>query len=278
MQFHAYPLIAVAAGFAVASSAVAQEAQAPAEPSAIEAPDTDVPQTEADAPENEAADEPDAAPVEPSKTAPVEVEPSSDTPATGTTDALEQADAPAAPSAMPEAPASPTTESTAPADADAAPSGVAPAGTAIQEPAEVVRDTFGSWEVRCIADGSDCFMYQLALDADDNPVAEVSMLKLPSGGDAQAGVTVVTPLGTLLPEGVTLQIDGGERRSFPFTWCSQVGCFARFGLNEAAIGTMKRGNVANMTVVSIGDPEAPISVQVALDGFTSAYDSLEAPQ
>ena len=45
-----------------------------------------------------------------------------------------------------------------------------------------------------------------------------------------AGVTVVTPLGTLLTAGVVVQVDTGEQRQYPFAWCSQVGCFARFGL------------------------------------------------
>ena len=97
---------------------------------------------------------------------------------------------------------------------------------------EVVRDTFGAWEVRCAPAGDDCFMHQLARDAAENPVAEVSVLKLPEVADAVAGVTVVTPLGTLLPQGLSLQVDGGQGRAYPFGWCSQVGCFARFGLDE----------------------------------------------
>ena len=66
-------------------------------------------------------------------------------------------------------------------------------------------------------------MYQLAVDQAKNPVAEVSLLKLPEQSEADAGVTVVTPLGTLLTTGVILQVDAGEKRQYPFAWCSQVG-------------------------------------------------------
>ena len=99
---------------------------------------------------------------------------------------------------------------------------------------EIVRDTFGDWQVRCAPEGNECFMYQLALDESKNPVAEVSVLKLPDQSEAAAGVTIVTPLGTLLPHGVVVQIDAGEQRQYPFAWCSQVGCFARFGLAKPA--------------------------------------------
>jgi invasion protein IalB len=142
---------------------------------------------------------------------------------------------------------------------------------------EVVRDTFGDWQVRCAPDGDECFMYQLALDTQKNPVAEVSILKLPADADADAGVTIVTPLGTLLTNGVVLQIDGGEARQYPFAWCSQVGCFARFGLAKTSIDAMKRGNMGRVTLLSVGAPETPVVLDVSLSGFTSAFDSLEVP-
>ena len=88
---------------------------------------------------------------------------------------------------------------------------------------------------------------------------------------------MVTPLGTLLPSGVVLQVDGGERRQYPFAWCSQVGCFARFGLDEPGIAGMKRGNGGKITLVSVGKPEQPVTLDLSLTGFTAAYDALEVP-
>jgi invasion protein IalB len=196
-------------------------------------------------------------------------------------DAAAPADAPAA-----EAPAAETPADTAePADGAAATDGAAAAQgegaagpqAAQPEVMEVVRDTFGDWQVRCAPDGDECFMYQLALDTQKNPVAEVSILKLPADADADAGVTIVTPLGTLLTNGVVLQIDGGEARQYPFAWCSQVGCFARFGLAKTSIDAMKRGNMGRVTLLSVGAPETPVVLDVSLSGFTSAFDSLEVP-
>ena len=141
----------------------------------------------------------------------------------------------------------PTPAAAAPRGRLRPPPGAAPATPQQPQVMEIVKDTFGDWQVRCAPDGNECFMYQLALDAQKNPVAEVSILKLPEASEAEAGVTVVTPLGTLLTNGLVLQIDGGETRQYPFVWCSQVGCFSRFGLAKTSIDAMKRGNAGKIT-------------------------------
>jgi invasion protein IalB len=154
------------------------------------------------------------------------------------------------------------------------------AGTAPAQPevVEIVRDEFQDWQVRCAPDETECFLYQLASDDQDNPVAEVSLLKLPEGAEADAGMTVVTPLGTLLPEGIGLQIDQGEGRRYPFTFCSQVGCFARFPVDVALLNRMKGGRVAHLTLRSVIQPQQPLELDISLAGFTAAYDSLEVPE
>lgn len=241
MQANRIRLIASAAfGLALAAQAAAQEATAPADPPAADAPAaTDTPDAPLQAP---AADSPAAPTEEPAADAPAEED-----------DAAEAPDAESPDAAAPGAPAEP-------------------------EVLEVVRETFGDWQIRCAPEGDDCFMYQLALDDDDNPVAEFSLLKLPAEAEGAAGVTVVTPLGTLLPAGLVLQIDSGEQRQYPFSWCSQVGCFARFGLDDASINNMKRGNAGSVTLVSVAAPEAPVTLAISLSGFTAAYDSLEVPE
>ena len=191
-----------------------------------------------------------------------------------------------APAADAPAPETPAAEAPA-AEAPPAPAGEAPAGPAAEAPAEapaegtaaetakpapagdpakpevmeIVRDTFGDWQVRCAPEGDECFMYQLALDIKKNPVAEVSILKLPEEAEAAAGVTVVTPLGTLLPTGLGLQVDGGEQHKYPFGYCIQVGCFARFGLAQPSLDALKRGKSGKLTLVSVAQPNAPLTLR-----------------
>lgn len=186
----------------------------------------------------------------------------------------------AAPPATPPATEAPTAGAPATPSATAAAPGAATPGNgdpAAPEVTEFVRDTFGDWQVRCFTQTDECFMYQLALDANDNPVAEVSLLKLPQGGEAESGMTVVSPLGTLLTSGVIVQVDTNEARQYPFNWCSQAGCFSRFGLTAQSITSMKRGKTGKMTLISVAAPQNPISLNLSLTGFTDAYDSLATP-
>lgn len=198
--------------------------------------------------------------------------PAQETPAPAT-------DAPAADAPAADAPAAgaPAATTPAPSAQGTAPAGAATGNPAQQELMEVVKATFDDWQVRCAPNGAECFLYQLALDQEKNPVAEFSVVKLPASSEAPAGVTVVSPLGTLLTTGVMLQVDGGEKRQYPFAWCSQVGCFSRFGLAQPSLDALKRGNAATLTLVSVNRPDAPVSLAVSLKGFTAAFDSLETP-
>jgi invasion protein IalB len=215
----------------------------------------------------EAGTETDASPDAAAEDAPAEA-PTTDEPADEPAD-----DAPA------DEPADPDADAEAEAEAGAA-EGETDLLVPIPEPEllEIVRESHGDWEVRCLPDESECFLYQLALDGDENPVAEFSLVTLPAGSEAVAGVTVVTPLGTLLPAGLQMQIDGTNAGQYDFTFCTQVGCFARFGLPNDAITALKRGRVAQLTLVSIGAPQQPVQLDVSLTGFTAAYDSLGVPE
>lgn len=137
-----------------------------------------------------------------------------------------------------------------------------------------LRETHGDWEVRCAPDDSECFMYQLALDQNRNPVAEINIVRLEEDSPASAGVTILTPLGTLLRPGVALSIDGGERRSYPFIWCDASGCFSRFALSEDEVGALKQGNTATLTLFSVGAPGTPVELRLSLSGFTASMDAI----
>ncbi len=137
-----------------------------------------------------------------------------------------------------------------------------------------LRETHGDWEVRCAPDESECFMYQLARDQNANPVAEINIVRLEEDAPANAGVTILTPLGTLLRPGLTLSIDGGERRSYPFLWCDASGCFARFALSDEEVAVLKKGSAATMTLFSVGAPGTPVDLRISLAGFTAAIDAL----
>lgn len=138
-------------------------------------------------------------------------------------------------------------------------------------------ETFGSWEQRCVKteDGSDpCQLYQLLKDESGNAVAEIAMFGLPVGQEAVAGATVIAPLETLLTADLSMSVDGGNTRKYPFSWCSPVGCISRIGFTEAELGGFKKGNVAKLTIVPVVAPDQKVVLSVSLTGFTAGYEAV----
>ncbi|GHE00556.1 invasion associated family protein [Defluviimonas sp. 20V17] len=194
-------------------------------------------------------------------------------------------------------PAAPAATGTAPATSDAA---GAPATGADKTPAPdaagakadsgalsmgksvknkmYVKDKQGDWTVRCFRakDNKDpCELYQLLTDEKGNPVSEFSMVPLPPGGQAVAGATIVTPLETLLTQDVTIAIDGGGAKRYPFMLCNPVGCFSRIGLTQQDLDGYKKGAKGSLTIVAASAPNAPITLPISLKGFTAAYEEVQ---
>lgn len=139
------------------------------------------------------------------------------------------------------------------------------------------RESFGDWQLQCVKteNGEDpCQLYQLLTDEDDNPVAEFSMFRLPEGGQAVAGATVVVPLETALTEDLLLGVDGNKGKRYRFSFCTTIGCFARIGLTQADVDSLKRGAEASITITPWAAPDAKVRLTMSLIGFTAGFDEV----
>ena len=172
--------------------------------------------------------------------------------------------------------AEPTAEPTAPAATEFPTAEEQAEATAtVADGQEYVREVQGDWQVRCIKGQEDktCTLYQLLKDEAGNSVAEFNMVALPKGGKATAGITFISPLGTLLSSQVKMRIDQGKARSYAFNWCEKAGCVARFGLVDADVNALKRGSAATVTIQSIAS-DKPIPLKLSLTGVTAAWNSI----
>ena len=136
-------------------------------------------------------------------------------------------------------------------------------------------ETIGAWDMRCVKTEQEtdpCQMYQLLDDGENNPVAEVSLFRLPPGGKAVAGATIVVPLETALPNQLTIAVDGGNARRYPYAFCNPVGCYARLGLTVEDVAAFKRGREATVTIVPALAPDQTVELTLSLEGFTASYD------
>lgn len=140
-----------------------------------------------------------------------------------------------------------------------------------------VQEEVGDWEIQCIRTEQDedpCTLYQLLSDDQDNPVAEVSVFRLPAGGRATAGATVIVPLETLLTEQLRIAVDDGQGKLYPFSFCNPIGCYARIGLTESDVEAFKRGAVARISIVPFAAPDQTVTLDMSLSGFTAGFDQV----
>lgn len=173
----------------------------------------------------------------------------------------------------------------APAEAGAAPAGGElglSTGTPITETGEAVGEAYvasehGDWQRRCVRteDGNDpCQLYQLIQDDNGGSVAEITVFPLPEGQEAVAGATMITPLETLLTEQLTLRVDAGSAKRYPFAFCTQAGCISRIGLTEEDLASYRAGTEAQARIVPAIAPDQEVVLRISLSGFTAGFAAL----
>ncbi|MBU2962348.1 invasion associated locus B family protein [Citreicella sp. C3M06] len=176
-------------------------------------------------------------------------------------------------------------DSAAPAD-DSAPIGgdlsigetEAPETAAAAKPETYIKTTHGDWQMQClrVPEGTDaedpCQMYQLLKDGNGGNVAEVSLFRLQNGGQVAAGGTFVVPLETLLTQKLSISVDGGQPKRYDFSFCTQVGCYARVGFTAEDVAKFKAGNAATITISPAMAPDQTVELSMSLSGFTAAID------
>ncbi len=141
--------------------------------------------------------------------------------------------------------------------------------------------TSGAWDIQCLRvdEGEEpCQMYQLLKDQQGSNVAEVSLFKVSGGGQVVAGATFVVPLETLLTQKMTIAVDNGAAKRYDFSFCTQVGCYARVGFTAAEVAAFKAGVVAKVTIVPALAPDQKVTVDMSLNGFTDAFNQITAIQ
>jgi len=153
-------------------------------------------------------------------------------------------------------------------------------GTELRQVGETyILSEHGDWDLRCIRapEGQKdvCQLYQLLEDQNGNSVAEINMFNLPDDDELAAGATIVTPLETLLTAQVTLSVDGGTAKIYPFTFCTPIGCFSRVGFTDGDVAAFKAGNEAQIFIVPVQAPDQRVRLTVSLTGFTAGFDAVQ---
>ena len=141
---------------------------------------------------------------------------------------------------------------------------------------EITSETFGEWTVNCqvLEAGERCQMYQLLKNEAGDAVIEVNLFRVEDQPQVFAGGSIVAPLETLLPTQLTIAIDDGAGKRYPFAFCVVKGCVSRVGLTEDDVNAYKRGGKGSISIVPAAAPDQIVVVDMSLTGFTAAFDRI----
>lgn len=146
------------------------------------------------------------------------------------------------------------------------------------KPETYIKTTHGDWQMQClrVPEGTDaedpCQMYQLLKDGNGGNVAEVSLFRLQNGGQVAAGGTFVVPLETLLTQKLSISVDGSQPKRYDFSFCTQIGCYARVGFTAEDVAQFKAGKAAKISITPAMAPDQTVELTMSLSGFTAAID------
>jgi invasion protein IalB len=106
----------------------------------------------------------------------------------------------------------------------------------------------------------------------ERPEMQLSVAVSKQPGGKTGLLRVQAPLSVLLPNGLGLYVDGTDIGNAYFARCFSDGCYAEVVLEDALLGTLRKGSSATFTIFQT--QEEGIGIPVDLKGFKEGYDAL----
>ena len=143
-----------------------------------------------------------------------------------------------------------------------------------------IKERFENWSLKCIKTVNSierCEANQIIFNQKQQPVAEISIIKLPKGQVAAAAATIIVPLETILSEGLVLAIQELEPKKYQFKFCNSLGCYSQIGLTDDEVEALKRKEKASIFLKHISSGDQQIVIPMSLDGFTKTFSNVTQP-
>ena len=155
--------------------------------------------------------------------------------------------------------------------------------TMISEPQQTepyIKERFENWVLKCIRPVNSierCEANQIIFNQKQQPVAEISIIKLPKSQVAAAAATIIVPLETILSEGLVLAIQELEPKKYQFKFCNSLGCYSQIGLTEDEVEALKKKKKASIFLKHISSGDQQIVIPMSLNGFTKTFSNVIQP-
>jgi invasion protein IalB len=140
----------------------------------------------------------------------------------------------------------------------------------------VVKSNHGAWSIVCDKPAGtseeQCAMMQNVI-ADDRPEVGLSVVILKTADRKAKILRVLAPLGTLLFNGLGLNVDGNNLGRIYFIRCFSDGCYAEVEIDDALMKVLRAGKTATF-IIYVSKDEDGVGIPIDLSGFGEGYDAL----
>jgi invasion protein IalB len=86
-------------------------------------------------------------------------------------------------------------------------------------------------------------------------------------------MTIISPLGALISEGVEVDIKGLSNKKLPFIFCDQRGCVSQIQLNEEMLAGLRKQKIIPMKYQLLNANKAIVNFDIS--GFESAFSKIK---
>jgi invasion protein IalB len=133
-----------------------------------------------------------------------------------------------------------------------------------------------NWASRCVAPARqavlECLIEQRLIMANTNQLVGSITVRIPSGDATQPVMVIQTPLGLLIPAGVSIDIDGGGKTQLQLQTCDGNGCYADVSVSDELLASLTRGEKLNIGFQNLS--KQPVTITASLVGFTAAFQRI----
>ena len=143
-----------------------------------------------------------------------------------------------------------------------------------------IKERFENWTLKCIKPLNSverCEANQIIFNQKQQPIAEISIFKLPRDQIAAAAATIIVPLETVLSEGLILAIQELEPKKYQFKFCNSLGCYSQIGLTDDEVKALKKKEKASIFLKHISSGDQQIVIPMSLAGFTKTFSKVIQP-
>ena len=149
-----------------------------------------------------------------------------------------------------------------------------------QQTEPYIKERIKDWNLKCIEpiDSIErCEANQIIFNQKQQPVAEISIFKLPKGQIAAAAATIIVPLETALNEGLVLEMQDLEPKKYQFKFCNSIGCYSQIGLTNEELEALKSKGKASIFLKHLSSGDQQIVIPISLSGFTTTFFKATQP-